>query len=695
MNIARTRGIYKLICSLIVFVEATLHSLNDACPGSEQSIQIPNLAGDEGISHVAIGNSDTEEPARQNTGFPKLPDSIVSEITSIPLFNGIRYSDVFKQIRQIRDVSQFAADIMKLKDILLRLDDQQFFDFCMQQSYFPSSIFWLKRFFEKLGIYNSTTFSILRNQLAKFDSNRKEVANSFRLSRIAHESLYKTDKLFALHEKIAQKAIQYFQRTIIEFDNFDAIGDSFSQQINYAEFLTSHETDGRGIMMLRFFKFIVILQQLSIKCSASKKEYIIANSEIIFIKLTDCILGMLKRRAGFMQNIRCLKLDSLTGCIELEFPNPQKLVCINISSENVFDLRGHNLDWILEHRNIKILEIRSRWLLFDTEGFKRLNQMKWLRQMTIVLGRIFNTSVPTSTRGFIKADNYNQPKLIDLCKMEKLQYFGMDSFVLESLSFKRMPELRQFLLKDCSLNSVNLQEMPMLLEVSLSSCVSNLLTLQDTHDLRDLSLVNSSFGSISLKHISKVQNISIKQSLFTTLNILQVLDPVNLPSISSLSENPASNHSTRIETILLDECTFGSINLQGVQSIDHLIVSDCNFSNASSVWGSLAAVKSLKQLVINGHTGLVKLPYEISEINDLELLYLDLTGLDSINVGKYASCTDDVGLNESFRFPKTLRYCSIWVKDEVVGSIPRIWFEKCDWPQLKLLINGCVVTDNY
>ncbi|ELA42862.1 uncharacterized protein VICG_00177 [Vittaforma corneae ATCC 50505] len=383
MNIARERKICKIIYRLIISMEVMLlDPINEANPDTEQCIQSHDADSDENTQYTTIEDSDIEEQTELNTEFPKLPDSAVSEITGMLLFNGVQYCDVFKTINETQNIHEFAADILKLNEILLRLDDQQFFDFCMQQSYFPSSVLNLKSFFEKLGIYDGFVFSMCRNYLFEIEKSRRNAAQSslhlIMLMDLAFQSDPQSPSI--LFAKIVLKNTNYFQRVVFEFDDSDITRNPSAQWINCVAFLTSYEVNKRVVMMVRFFRFIAILQQFSIRCGAPNKEHIIDNTGILLAILTNDVLGALKRRAGFMKNIKYLKMAELSGDIELKFSNPEKLVWVEISNENIVDLGGHNMNWILDHKNIEVLKIQSKKLLFDTEDFKKLSQLRSLRE---------------------------------------------------------------------------------------------------------------------------------------------------------------------------------------------------------------------------------------------------------------------------------------------------------------------------
>ncbi|ELA42861.1 uncharacterized protein VICG_00176 [Vittaforma corneae ATCC 50505] len=257
--------------------------------------------------------------------------------------------------------------------------------------------------------------------------------------------------------------------------------------------------------------------------------------------------------------------------------------------------------------------------------------------MTILLDEKTIALAQASNTGFPTAENSGWSKSIDLCEMAALQNFELYSSVLESLAFRKMSMLHKLLLKDCLLTSATLQDVSSLLDVFLESCHLKSLSLQTVHALKNLNLIMSSFESI---------------------------------------------------------------DLQEVQSIENLGFFKCDLLNMHSICMGLKTTKSLKCLVIDECTGFMKLPYEISEISGLEVLHLDLKQLDSVDVGKYTSESEEpdcVQLKESFRLPSTLRDCSIYVNNDLVKSIMGIWFEKCDRSQLRLVINenDYVVTDDY
>lgn len=490
-----------------------------------------------------------------------------------------------------------------------------------------------------------------------------------------------------LHGMKRLSTVNYFGRAVIGFDDSISTENTFAQYFfRWIGLLIDCVYGEKTEMLERFFRFISILQQLSIRADVPNKERALATSEAIFATLTKDVLDVLKRRAGFMKNIEYLEIANSTGDVMLSFSNPEKLVWIEM---NTIDLTAHDVNWILEHKNIEVLILKSRQILFGTEDFKKLNQLRALRRLAIDIDENASSS---SALGLASASNPGTFASMDLDGVENLYRFDMRSFVLRSLIFKRMPELRKFLLRGCWLESVDLQEMPRLLNVELHSCHLKSLSLQNVHTISYLTLVESSFDSINMNGVAVVEGLFIEGSSFKTLSIPQAPGSKNLPSIG-----PAPNGLTKVGWISLDRCSFESVDLQGVQSIESLTISECDLYGASSVWRSLADVESLSHLWVVECTGVPKLPYEISEINGLETLHFDLRTASSLDIGRYTPGSNDVELGKLFRFPETLRYCFIDVKEDLTGSIQGRWFEKCDRLRLRLIINGngYTVTDDY
>lgn len=169
---------YKMGYCLLVLEGATFSSTGNVTLDSGQGVQILGQA-DSGDNQRG-GLLDNGEPIWHNVGFPMLPHSVISAIANIPLFTGLQYSDVFKKISMASSVA--TEDVEKLKEVLLGLEDQQFFDFCMQQSYFPGSISELRGFFGKLDIYNSCIFNAHRNRIFEFEQYRKDISEQFERS---------------------------------------------------------------------------------------------------------------------------------------------------------------------------------------------------------------------------------------------------------------------------------------------------------------------------------------------------------------------------------------------------------------------------------------------------------------------------------------------------------------------------------
>lgn len=591
-----------------------------------------------------------EEPTGMGIEFSRLYGNVVSNIEHIPSFSGIPYNSIFGRINEAPDIP--AEDIVKLNEILSNLKDQQFFDFCMQQSCFPRSVLSLKSFCEKLGIYNTNVFNSYMNLLLESENMRKHTVELFDSQKgINWTPAEISPELSILHEEKKCETIKYFKRTIIEFDG-----------PSDAENISSRQLDLESNNLLgRLFRFIYVLQELSIRLDASHKEDILASSGTLIIYLTKDVLDVLKRRTDFMKNVRYFEIFHLAGDIELMFPNPENLIWIEISSGEVVDLRGRNMDWILRHKGVEVLIFESTKLLFDTKVFKNLNQLKDLKKLVI---NIEEETKECGTESHVPPDmevptvkNQDHLEVIDLDGVEKLQHFCLSNLVLES---------------------VTLQYMPVLFYVGLDHCDLNGLYLQNIQVVKDVALVQSSFCGVTINNVAEIKKLS-----------------VNVSSCEALSIQHDSPGLTKIGHVELTECLFGSVDLQGAQSIEKLTISGCDLSYIRSIWGSLGSVGSLKELDI-GICKSQRLPYEISKINGLEILRLDLKELDSIGVGEYTEGSGGTDLSKSFRLPETLQGCFIKIKADLVGSIQGSWFEKCE-TQLRLMINNepYMVTSDY
>lgn len=672
-NIKRIGDVYKIMCILCMLMSGTLHS-SDSTAGR---IPLPNPTGGDEVhpstfdaGEAAAGSN--EDSTTQSSEFTRTPDNDVSIAASAPSLSRIHHSDVF---RETNETSNWPAGYTwYLKETFLRLGDQQFFDFCMQLPHFPGTISELKSFFEKLGIYDSYAFNIHVGQLLEFEECREKIGTEllWHLRSRAGDMFQAHQILHALYREKTLKNVEYFRRTIIKFDNTIIREQASVRQIDWE----------KSYAMSRFFRFIIVLYQLSIRSNAPNKEHIITYLDHIVVNFAESdALGVLKRRSCSMRNVKYLTISNFSGNVGLEFLNPKKLTWVEISGLDVVDLTSHNMRWILRHKNIEVLMLISKEMMLNTE-FKKLNQLKELRKLVIALeGKPGGPSTPGHTSSTCNtATSYKQPASVDLCEMEKLQSFSMSNSMLGSLALRKMSELREFALKGCWMELAHLQDISVPLSVSLDSCHLSSLALQNVYALRDLKLAKSTFGTITINSTVEVESLSIEESSFEALDMRDDIS------------NSTSNGLVKIVRMKLSKCSFESVNLQGVQSIRWLEFSECDLSRADSIWESLTAVKSLKHLLIRECAGLRKLPYQISEIKGLETLYISLPALDPT---KYILGSVDMCL--AFRFPKTLQMCSICIWNGSVEFIQGRWFENCDRSQLKLIFNQAqyIVTDDY
>ncbi|ELA42924.1 uncharacterized protein VICG_00239 [Vittaforma corneae ATCC 50505] len=655
MKLDQNISILKIARDLLVLMGVARLTNDLSEPGTN-----PPMRDAQTTTETGLFDSSDEEPEQTND-FPQLPSTVVSEIAGIPLFSGTPYTDVFSKINGLESTREFSDDISALTSVLLRIDDQQFFDFCMQQTYFPGSTSELKDLFEKLGIYNNYTFIRDLAKLVEVHESRERHRQYFEKIRDSCQSSPSDSLGLPRSNNITVESyVKYYSMRVI------TINDLTSQEILFPQNLSIswwgfwkdagwHLFGFSSELPSRFFRFIHLLCNFSIKSSIQNKESKINNLKIIFAGLRNADMrGALLRRVKYIQKLRCLRIFGLTGIIPLHFPNPEKILDISIQSYDSIDLRGDNSNWLLKHQSLEILTLNFGNSLLIAEEFTPLKQLEHLKQLIIVCDKgkgNFNTA------GCIIVSNPEAQPLADGDQMR-------------SLTLKELKCLKYLSLTTCSLDLLNVQEVPSLSSIDMTKCKITSLALQKMPGSCELRLNESEFYSIAIHNVTGPMSLVVSNSSF---------DLLSLRSIDNM------------KCLILKKCTFKSINMQKDQHIDKFYISNCDLSKDSSGWKVLVALRSLKALVVYDCKGVLALPYEISEMGNLKALILDLRNCESISVEKFSPGSeehgDDISLNESFRFPKTLNSCELFIKDDHIQSIPAKWFENCDLSHLRLVIN--------
>ncbi|ELA42925.1 uncharacterized protein VICG_00240, partial [Vittaforma corneae ATCC 50505] len=210
-------------------------------------------------------------------------------------------------------------------------------------------------------------FNFHRNMLLQ-TQKIKEACSQMLESKAANigSSQFNSPELLKTREMVAKNIIEHYQRKIFKFDDSP----------NPSEYLLFNGSCTIAKLVARFFDFMMILYAFSVESNAQNKECRINGLKTLDVYVMDnSIFGALKRRERYIKSLKSLKILELTDKISLELANPESIVAITIQSSSHVDLRSHNWNWILRHRNLEILSLAPKSLLLLTEGFKKIKEL--------------------------------------------------------------------------------------------------------------------------------------------------------------------------------------------------------------------------------------------------------------------------------------------------------------------------------